>query len=430
MQLLKTIFEAIVTVYTKALFIYSLYYIMLSLFGFIRIKSKKKFEPEKSFALVVAAHNEETVIENIVHSLINLDYPRELYDIFVIADNCTDNTATLARNAGAIVYERTNKEKKGKGYALEWMFGKIFEMERKYDAVVIFDADNLASKQFLKEMNNKLCEGFEVVQGYLDSKNPNDTWITGSYSISFWTSNRMFQNARSNLRLSSQLGGTGFCIATETLKELGWGATCLTEDLEFTCKLVLNGRRVGWAHEAVIYDEKPLTLSQSWWQRKRWMQGFADVATRYFWKLIKRAVTKFDFVALDCAIYSIQPIITIVAGFGVFMNLIQKFVGYTKVFANLGDYLSQFNADVFLNFNLINIGALFVLIMQFIYTPLVLALEKKLSFKILLYYLVYPVYVLTWIPISVMGVIDKDKKEWCHTTHTRSVSINELEKAN
>ena len=106
MQLLKTIFDAIVTVYTKALFIYSLYYIMLSLFGFIRIKSKKKFEPEKSFALVVAAHNEETVIENIVHSLINLDYPRELYDIFVIADNCTDNTATLARNAGAIVYEK------------------------------------------------------------------------------------------------------------------------------------------------------------------------------------------------------------------------------------------------------------------------------------------------------------------------------------
>jgi len=135
-------------------------------------------------------------------------------------------------------------------------------------------------------------------------------------------------------------------------------------------------------------------------------------------------------VALDCAIYSIQPIITILAGFGVIMNIIQKVVGYTQIFANLGHYLAKFNEGVFFNFNLINISALFVLIMQFIYTPLVLALEKKLSLKIFLYYLVYPIYVLTWIPISVMGVIDKDKKEWSHTIHTRSVSINELEKAN
>ena len=133
----------------------------------------------------------------------------------------------------------------------------------------------------------------------------------------------MFQNARSNLRLSSQLGGTGFCIATETLKELGWGATCLTEDLEFTCKLVLNGRRVGWAHEAVIYDEKPLTLSQSFGKEKMDAR-FCRRCNKVFLEVDKRAVTKFDFVALNCAIYSIQPIITIVAGFGVFMNLIQN----------------------------------------------------------------------------------------------------------
>jgi cellulose synthase/poly-beta-1,6-N-acetylglucosamine synthase-like glycosyltransferase len=430
MQLIKTIFDILVTVFTKCLLAISVYYIVLSFFGLIKLKNKKKFEPKKSFALLVAAHNEETVIRDIVDSLSNLDYPRELYDIFVIADNCTDNTAKIARNSGAIVYERTNKEKKGKGYALEWMFDKIFKMSKKYDSVVVFDADNLVSNQFLREMNNKLCEGFEVVQGYLDSKNPVDSWITGSYSIAFWTSNRMFQLSRSNLKLSNQLGGTGFCISTSVLKELGWGATCLTEDLEFSCKLVLNGKRVGWAHDAVIYDEKPLTLSQSWWQRKRWMQGFADVASRYFWKLIKRAVTKFDVVALDCAIYSIQPIIIIIAGIGMIMNAIQKSAYYFEKLSDFGGFIAEINQSFSADFDLITIGVLFAAIMQLIYTPLVLALEKKLSLKVLLYYIIYPIYAITWMPISIMGIIDKDKKEWSHTLHTRSININELEKAN
>ena len=430
MQPIKTIFDFLVTVFTKGLLVISVYYLALSFFGLIRFKSKKRFEPKKSFALLVAAHNEEAVIKDIIHSLSNLDYPKELYDIFVIADNCIDNTAVIARNNGAIVFERMNKEKRGKGYALEWMFDKIFKMDKKYDSVVVFDADNLVSKQFLREMNNKLCEGFEVVQGYLDSKNPVDTWITGSYSIAFWTSNRMFQLSRSNLKLSNQLGGTGFCIATDVLKELGWGATCLTEDLEFSCKLVLNGKKVGWAHDAVIYDEKPLTLSQSWWQRKRWMQGFADVASRYFWKLIKRAVTKFDVVALDCAIYSIQPLIIIIAGIGMLMNAIHKSAEYFEIFSNLGNLLKNFNNSLLLDFDLIKIGVIFIAVMQLIYTPLVLALEKKLSFKVFIYYIVYPIYAITWMPISIMGIIDKDKKEWSHTLHTRSVNINDLEKAN
>lgn len=423
MQFLESIFRILVTFFTKALLFISMYYLILSFFGLIKFKNKKMMEPRKSFALLVAAHNEEAVIKDIVQSLLRLDYPRELYDIFVIADNCTDNTAGIARSSGAIVCERTNKDKRGKGYALEWMFDKIFKMEKRYDAVAVFDADNLVSKQFLKEMNNKLCSGFDVVQGFVDSKNPADTWITGSYSIAFWTSNRMFQLARNNLKLSSQLAGTGFCIATETLKELGWGATCLTEDLEFTCKLVLNGKKVGWAHDAVIYDEKPLTLAQSWFQRKRWMQGFADVATRYFWKLMKRAVTKLDVVAFDCAIYSIQPIIIIITCVGMILNGIQQSI-------NAASFLSSFDSNVVFNLDLIKIGIIFAGIMQLVYTPFVLVLERKLSWKILWYYIIYPIYSITWLPISVLGIIDKDKKEWNHTLHTRSVNISELEKAN
>lgn len=408
-------------VLSNIVFIISIYYLFISFFGLYRKKDVKSAEPKKSFALLVAAHNEERVIEDIIHSLKILDYPKELYDIFVIADNCTDRTAAISRAAGALVYERFNKTKRGKGYALEWMFEKIFKLDRKYDSVVIFDADNLASKNFLREMNNKLCEGFKVVQGYLDSKNPHDTWITGSYSIAFWTSNRMFQLSRRNLGLSNQLGGTGFCIDTDTLKELGWGATCLTEDLEFTCKLVLNGHKVGWAHDAVVYDEKPLTLSQSWWQRKRWMQGFADVTSRYFFKLILKGIREFNFTAIDCALYSIQPMIIIVLGIATLLDVFSKI-------SNLPNLVHSMLYPT--NINTVGRILLVVSVLQFLYTPIVLLLDKKLSFKVALYYLIFPVYTITWLPISIQGIIDKNKKEWNHTLHTRSVNITDLEKVN
>ncbi|NFU64213.1 glycosyltransferase [Clostridium sporogenes] len=409
---------------TYIVYFISMYYLIISLFGIYRKKNNKNIGDKTKFALIVAAHNEELVIGNIIESLKMMDYDKKLYDIFVIADNCTDKTADIAKKKGAIVRERFDKKRRGKGYALEWMFNIIFKMEKKYDAIAVFDADNLVHKNFLKEMNKKMCKGYKVVQGYLDSKNPEDTWITGSYSIAFWTTNRMFQLARYNLGLSSQLGGTGFCIDTDILKELGWGATCLTEDLEFSCKIILNGYKVGWAHDAIIYDEKPLTLVQSWKQRKRWMQGFADVSSRYFFKLMKKAIKNFNFTAFDCALYSIQPFVAILLGLSAIISLFQ----YAMKAANI---VNNFNNIVYsIDFNLITILIILFSLFQILYTPLILILEKKFTFKVLLYYIVYPIYAITWFPISIQGIMDKDNKEWSHTIHTRSMNIDELEKVN
>lgn len=143
MNVLNIIINIVSRVLTYLILIITLYYLFISFFGLFKKKNVNEIEPEKSFALIVAAHNEETVINDIVTSLNKLDYPAELYDVFVIADNCTDHTAAKARQKGATVYERVNKDNKGKGFALEWMFSKIFKLEKKYDAVVIFDADNL-----------------------------------------------------------------------------------------------------------------------------------------------------------------------------------------------------------------------------------------------------------------------------------------------
>ena len=428
MEILKTITQFSTQVLTNVVFVISMYYLCVSFFGLWRIKDKRVFAPKNSFALIVAAHNEEAVVQDIVVSLKRLDYPKELYDIFVIADNCTDKTAEKARQEGAIVLERFNKNKRGKGYALEWAFEKLFKMEKQYDSVVIFDADNLASKNFLTEINKKMCEGYKVVQGFLDSKNPEDTWITGSYSIAFWTNNRMFQLARHNLGLSNQLGGTGFSISTDTLKELGWGATCLTEDLEFSCKLVMNGHKVGWAHDAIMYDEKPLTLAQSWKQRKRWMQGFADVASRYFFKLIKVALKERSFVALDCALYTIQPIVIILVGVSGLVSVTREIL---SIYNSIFNFMVNMDSVVYtLDINLVKIGLILLAILNVVYTPFILILEKKLNFKVFLYYLIYPLYLLTWLPISIQGIIDRNNKEWSHTLHTRSVNITDLEKVN
>jgi cellulose synthase/poly-beta-1,6-N-acetylglucosamine synthase-like glycosyltransferase len=293
-----------------------LYYFVIGVFGWVKRKEQKgeDFPIKNRFAIIISAHNEEAVIAGAVKSLKSVNYPQNMYDIFVVADNCIDNTAQIARENGAKVYERKHLLKKGKGFALEWMFEKLFGMEISYDAICVLDADNLVSKDFFLEMNKKLILGHKVIQGYLDTKNPHDSWISGNYAIAYWISNRLFQLPRHYLGLNCALGGTGFVMDTSVLKEIGWGATCLTEDLEFSIKLVLRGMRVSWAHDAIVYDEKPLKMVQSWKQRKRWMQGHFDCARKYLKSLLVMSIKEKSKVAFDSALYLIQPMIIVANG--------------------------------------------------------------------------------------------------------------------
>jgi cellulose synthase/poly-beta-1,6-N-acetylglucosamine synthase-like glycosyltransferase len=417
--LLEEILNSILLVLQVVFWFIGIYYTITSIFGLLeklKKKNDKFYMPEKKFAIFIPAHNEEIVISSIVDNLRHLNYPEELYDVFVVADNCTDKTADNAARAGAKVLVRFNNTDKGKGYALKWAFETVLFSHNKYskyDAAVILDADNLAAKDFLLEMNNKLCAGHKVVQGYIDSKNPNDSWITMSYSISFWSVNRLFQSARSFLGLSNEIGGTGFCMDVQVLKEMGWEATSLAEDLEFTVKLVLNGYKVGWAPNAVIYDEKPLTLIQSWKQRRRWMQGFADVCSRYFFKLLGKSLKEGNLAALDCAIYTLQPYVLILGGIMLGLPL-----------ANI----LFFDDDLIILTTQLSPELFYYLgIAQFLLLPVSLLVDNRFSLKLLLFYPAYALFCLTWIPIAVEGIIKMKDKDWSHTLHTRRLSIQELE---
>ena len=412
--ILSLVFSRIGYVVQTILYVIFIYYFFVSAFGWIRRKEKlaKNFPIKNKFAILIAAHNEEKVIASAVRSIKSVDYPEDMYDIYVIADNCDDNTANIAKNEGAKVYERFDEEKRGKGYSLEWMFERLFETGIEYDAVCILDADNLVSPNFFLEMNKRLCQGHKVVQGYLDSKNPNDSWVSANYSIAYWISNRLFQLPRYYLGLNCALGGTGFVMSMDVLKEIGWGATCLTEDLEFSLKLVQKNMKVSWSHEAIAYDEKPLKLSQSFRQRKRWMQGHCNCASRYLLPLLKKGLKEKDPVALDAALYLIQPFTIVASGIDLLRNCI----------------VGLFNFDIS---SLCTVNTLMficlVLIVTYINIVFVIV-EGKFSKKVGFYFLLFPFYSLTWIPIIIAGFIDRNKKEWAHTEHTRGLEINDMKK--
>ncbi len=390
---------------------FTVYYFVVSWFGlFGKKKETKIYDESKTFALIVCAHNEAAVIAQLVNNLKKLHYNDALYDIFVVADNCDDNTAEVARNAGALVHERFSEEGRGKGFAMDWMFQRLFKMERQYDAAVIFDADNLVHLDFLREMNSRLCNGERLIQSYMDSKNPTDTWVSGVFSISFWIVNHIWHLAKYNMGLSCCLGGTGMCIDMDILKRYGWKATCLTEDMEFTMMAMMEGIPTTWAHDAIIYDEKPLTFKAAWNQRIRWSQGHFDVGGRYLIPMIKKAIKDRNIVMLDCTVNLFQPYFLIISTFFVIASSIYAIVPfYTNILYTV------LPLEIW---QVIGVG-------QYIF-PVAVLWKIRASFKSWMYLLLYPIFVYSWIPITVIGWFKRNEHEWNHTLHTRGISFDDV----
>lgn len=392
-----------------------LYQAFFLLYGLKRKKQEKTHDPQKSFAVLVAAHNEEMVVGALIENLKNLDYPKELYDVFVIADNCTDNTAKIARELGVNVCERHNPNLRGKGYAIEWMLRELWKMPRQYDAVVILDADNLVSTDFLKHMNNDLCNGHKVIQAYLDTKNPGDSWVTASYAVTYWFCNRLWQLPRTNLGLANFLGGTGMTFDAALLKEMGWGATSLVEDLEFTVRCVQRGIKPTFNYQARVYDEKPLTFKASARQRLRWMQGHFDVARRYFFPLLWQGLKERNWAKLDTAIYTFNVYNVLFAFVFSVVLWIDMLIPGREHFTSLYEHVPGWVLTVIMA----------VTVVQF---PLAMMLEKVKSWKMFAYLLVYPLFLVSWWPITFYAFFTQNNKQWSHTKHTRVIRMEDVGK--
>ena len=305
MDYLYILREALVWVIT----IFWLYQLLVSLCSLVKIKDKPlKVNKNHRFMAIIPAHNEEAVVGNLIESLKNQNYNKDLYDIYVIADNCTDNTAKVAKEAGAIVYKRFDETKKTKGYALNWFLQQKIEENAPYDAFFVFDADNIVHPDFIKNMNKKLCQGEDVVQGYRDIKNPTDSWITAGYAIFYWTMHRFYHLARYNLGLSPLLNGTGFMVRFDVVKPQGWDTKTLTEDIEFSLKRIIKGKKLGWATDAICYDEQPVGFVQSWSQRSRWTVGHIQCIHEYTKKLTIAAKENKTMMNFDGLLYIVGSI--------------------------------------------------------------------------------------------------------------------------
>ncbi|MDO4484143.1 MAG: glycosyltransferase family 2 protein [Clostridia bacterium] len=293
MEIVKIIIQVLSGIISVWMMFAMLYQLFLNLFGFKRAKRDyAEHDPEAKFLILVPAHNEAAVIKDIIHSLKAMDYPKELYDFFIIADNCTDNTAEIARSLGAGVIE-TRKETPdsptGKPIALKKALDAIGDYQNKYDLMMIFDADNVMDSNMLREVNSQYQDKNhpELIQCYLGCKNKKGP-IAWFYYTSYVVVNRFTQLARYRLGINNCIGGTGFAISTQYLYNRGgWTTMSLTEDFEIQVEATLAGKRILWNHFTRVYDEKPTKAMASYRQKTRWSQGYTFVCFRNTGKVFK-----------------------------------------------------------------------------------------------------------------------------------------------
>jgi len=282
-------------------------------------------------------------------------------------------------------------------------------MDKKFDAVCILDADNLVSKDFLLELDKKMSQGYKVVQGYRDMKNPWESWITSSYSITYWLANRLCQLPRQYLGMNCTLTGSGYAVRTETLKKIGWEIETLTEDVEFYFQLCLHNIKIGWAHEAVIYDEQPTTLSQSWKQRTRWMQGHFSCTFIYGKRIFEKFLRDKSLQAFDSLIMLLYPFFYVIG------SMLMAVQGIYVIATQISDVSIR-------TIVLLTVISTLTFLVQNIYSLSVLVDEKKANKNLILGLLILPLFNFTWIPIMIHGYFSRKNKKWAHIVHSGSIT--------
>ncbi len=287
---------------TAALVLVSGYLVVFALVSlFHRPQKLPPRAPDKRYAVLICARNEAAVIARLLDSIRNQTYPQALLTSFVLADNCTDDTAGIARAHGATVYTRADKTKVGKGYALDALLSHIRQdAPDAYDGYFIIDADNVLAPDYVERMHEAFCAGHEIVSGYHNTRNMDGSVFTLGQAVMFLTQNRFFNYPRTLLGLSAFISGTGILIGASVLKEAGgWPYHMLTEDVEFSMVQLQKGRRAFFCRGAVFYDEKPVRFRDSRNQLIRWIQGFLQVMSVHGAPLIRRAIRQRDFSCYD-----------------------------------------------------------------------------------------------------------------------------------
>ena len=365
------------------------------------------------YAVLIAARNEENVISGLLESLRAQTYDMSLVTVFVAADNCTDRTAAIARTHGAVVYERFNQLNVGKGYALDFLLQHIgADYPAGFDGYFVFDADNLLVPDYIERMNEMFSNGHEIVTSYRNSKNFGDNWISAGYALWFLRESRYLNGARTRLGSSAAVGGTGFLFSQRILDEShGWRFYLLTEDIEFSIYHILRGERIAICEDAVLYDEQPTGFRQSVRQRLRWAKGYIQVFRRYGAALLKGAArgswSCFD-MSMSILPAFILTALCLLANITLSVLGLMQGVGVWFAMRSLLECMGSILAT------LLVLGGITVATeWKRIHAP---------AWKKIVYTLTFPLFMLTYLPISLAALFMK--VEWKPIHH--SVNLTSL----
>lgn len=383
--------NVICTLIGLPLLIYAGYAVILGLFTFRRRPPIPRAQRDSRLCVLCPARNEEAVIGTLIDSLLAQNYPRDRFDIYVLPNHCTDRTEQIARARGARILP-IGEDVRTKGDVLRQAFERL--RAAHYDAFVIFDADNIVHPDFLARVNDALCAGYDVVQGYRDSKNPQDTWISGDCSIYYWLLNTFFYRARMNIGASSGLNGTGMVIGARALDRVGYDVSSLTEDIEFSILCALGGVRIAFAEEAIFFDEQPLELSESFKQRKRWSVGCNQCLGRYGLSLLRGLLRPGRIACADALLVATAPTIQI-------LLLAASLVMAADM--TLGLYPDVLSGAFLIAFSLLS--GLLSYLAQVCVALWVVAISRKSVRLYLLAAATFPLFLLTWLPVNLLALL-------------------------
>lgn len=400
--------KIVIMVILIIILIYALHYIVINVGNLKKKPCLETKEKKNFFAILIAARNEELVIGKLVDSLKRQNYPDDKYEIYVIVNNCTDNTAGVARKSGATVIECTEKVK-SKGEVLKYTFKKLKD-NKEIDAYAIFDADNLVDNNFLNEMNNTINAGYNVSQGFRDTKNIGDNWLSSSYALLYYIDNLFINRARHNMKMSAILNGTGIVIKKETIDKYGYDPKTLTEDIEFTVLCALNDEKIAFTETAIIYDEQVTDIDTSMKQRKRWSFGTMQCFKVYYKELLKKIVKDKSYSALDILFFIISTIFHVLLAFLIILLMLYIIININSI-------------------NIVNLGLSLLIILLAVYMCGVLIriyLIKRNNKKIrdtIGGILFFDVFLVTWIPINFICLFI-DKCNWDSIKHNRNIEVD------
>ena len=414
MNIIIIILKVIYYIIDIFLIFYILYYAITGLFAFGSNKKCKikRYKAKNKIAVLIAARNEEKVVPNLIDSLNKQNYPKELYDVFVITNNCTDDTKGAALSHKANIIDITENVS-SKGEALKYAFSYMEGYHASYDAYVIFDADNIVHPNFIRRMNDTLCAGYKVAQGFRDSKNPSDSWVSSSYSMFYLTQNFFFNRARMRAGWSSSINGTGFMVSSDVIDKYKFETVTITEDIEFAAQCALNGVKIAFVDDAITYDEQPVDFISSVKQRFRWSKGTLECLKIYSPKLFGKFIKTGRATQFDMSLFFLAPIVqvvgTLIALFAIVYGLFDSHIStFMRVISENKE------ASIVLGYVVTTLISLFVALFQ----------KKKIKDTIK-GILTLAIFMLTWVPINIACMFKKSYT-WQPIEHNRCVKIDSI----